>query len=253
MLSEERRRAILDLLDTKGTVSVAELGSRFDVSEMTVRRDLDDLDNRGLLQRVHGGAVSALGRSYEPAFLKRSSLFQSEKARIGKAAVELINNGDSIALDVGTTTLEIARQLGDKRDLTIITPSLRIANQLAETNGLRLILSGGIIRPGELSMVGEVAEEAFQRFYVDKLFMGVGGIDIEAGLTEYNLEDAAVKKAMLRAAKEIIVVADASKFSRVSFAVIAPINVASRIITDDSVDEAILTELDARGIEITIV
>jgi DeoR/GlpR family transcriptional regulator of sugar metabolism len=253
MLSEERRRAILDLLDTKGTVSVTELRSRFDVSEMTIRRDLDDLDNRGLLQRVHGGAVSALGRSYEPAFLKRSSLFQAEKARIGKAAVELINNGDSIALDVGTTTLEIARQLGDKRDLTIITPSLRIGNQLAETNGVRLILAGGIIRPGELSMVGEMAEEAFQRFYVDKLFIGVGGIDIEAGLTEYNLEDASVKKAMLRAAKETVVVADASKFSRVSFAVIAPINVASRIITDDSVDAAILKELDARGIEITIV
>lgn len=253
MLSNDRRRVILDLLNTKGSVTVAELGSRFDVSEMTIRRDLDDLERRGLLQRVHGGAVSARGRSFEPAFLSRSGLQQEEKRRIAQAAANLVQNGDSIALDVGTTTLEVARHLEGKRDLTVITNSFRVAEELAETQGLRLILTGGILRPGELSLVGSLAGETFQQFYVDKLFLGIGGIDLVAGLTEYSLEDAEVKKAMLRAAKEIIVVADSTKFGRVTFAAVAPIDVASCIITDDKAESSIVEALRATSIEVVVV
>ena len=183
---------------------------------MTVRRDLDELARNGLLRRVHGGAVSARGRSYEPAFLSRSTQNQEEKQRIAAAAVELIRNGDSVALDVGTTALEVARQLEGKRDLTVITPSLRVASLLSESQGLRLMLTGGILRPGELSLVGNMAEAAFQQFYVDKLLLGIGGIDLNAGFTEFSLEDALVKKAMLRAAKEIVVIADSSKFGRIT-------------------------------------
>ncbi len=165
----------------------------------------------------------------------------------------MIQNGDSIALDVGTTTLEIARQLRGKRDLSIITPSLRIANQLAEMQDLRLILPGGLLRPSELSLVGTLAEETFRQFFVDKLFMGIGGIDLDAGLTEFNLEDALVKKAMLRAAKEIIVVADASKFGVVAFAVVAPLQVVSRVITDDAVSSVFVDRLRERNIEVIVV
>jgi len=253
VLSEERRQAILQLLDTRGNVTVAELGAQFEVSEMTIRRDLDDLECKGLLRRVHGGAVRGRGRSYEPAFLVRSGLHQAEKERIAAAAVDLVQNGDSIALDVGTTTLEIAKRLKGKRDLTVITPSLRIANQLSEMQDLRLVLPGGLLRPGELSLVGSLAEETFRQFFVDKMFMGIGGIDLDAGLTEFNLEDALVKKAMLRAAKEIIIVADASKFGVVAFSVVAPLEVVSRIVTDNAISPLMVDTLRERNIEVIVV
>jgi len=249
MISEERHQIILGLLDSHGSVTVADLVARFNVSEMTVRRDLDALERKGLLRRVHGGAVSTRGRNYEPPFLSRSAKHRAEKERIGQVAASLVNNGDSIILDVGTTTLEVARHLADRRNLTIITPSFHIASPLAEQPGIRLILTGGILRPGELSLVGNLAERAFQDFFVDKLFLGIGGIDFGAGLTEFNLEDALVKKAMLRSAKEIIVVADASKFGQVAFAAVAPLNVVSRIVTDASLDPVTRTRLQAENIE----
>jgi len=220
---------------------------------MTVRRDLDELERQGLLRRVHGGAVSARGRSYEPAFLIRSSIHQSEKERIAIAALSLIKNGDSIALDVGTTTLEIARRLGDRHDLTVVTSSLRVAHELSEVAGIRLILTGGILRPGELSLVGRIAEETVQQFFVDKPFLGVAGIDLEAGMTEYSLEDALVKRAMLRSAKQTIVVADASKFGQVAFAAVAPVRAANYIITDASIQQDTLDALRSLAIEVIVV
>ena len=253
MLAEERRQHILMLLDQKGAITVAELCERFGVSEMTVRRDLAALERRGLLRRVHGGAVSARGRSYEPPFLVRSGQRVAEKQRIAEAAVRLIHDGDSIALDVGTTTLEIAKRLEGVRNLTIVTPSLHIANVLANVPQNRLILTGGILRPGELSLVGHLAERVFQDLYVDKLFLGIGGLDLEAGLTEYNLEDAQVKRAMLRSAKECIVVTDSSKLGRVAFAAVAPIAAMDTLITDTEADPALVARLEEMGVRVIVV
>ncbi len=252
MLSQERHQVILQLLDSKNSVSVAELVERFGVSEMTVRRDLDALERQGLLQRVHGGAILARGRGYEPPFLNRRLVRIAEKQRIAEKAVAYVQEGDSLALDVGTTTLEVARQLKDRRNLTIITPSFRIAGLLAELPHNRVILTGGILRPGELSLIGRLAEDAFRNFFVDKLFLGVGGIDLDAGLTEYNIEDAQVKQAMIRSAKEVIVVADASKFGRVAFAAVAPLEKITRIITDSSIDPDIVAALQARDVEVIV-
>lgn len=252
MLAEERHRHILTLLDEKGTVTVAELCERFGVSEMTVRRDLAALERKGLLRRVHGGAVSARGRSYEPPFLVRSSRHAEEKRRIAETALSLIHDGDSIALDVGTTTLEIAKRLGNIHNLTIVTPSLHIANVLADTPHNRIILTGGILRPGELSLVGTFAERIFGELYVDKLFLGIGGLDLEAGLTEYNLEDAQVKRAMLRSAKECIVVTDSSKLGQVAFAFVAPVSAMDTLITDKNADPAIVDRLREKGINVLL-
>ncbi|MCS7286865.1 MAG: DeoR/GlpR family DNA-binding transcription regulator [Anaerolineae bacterium] len=252
MLPEERHQLILQLIESKGSVSVSELCKHLAVSSMTIRRDLAELERSGLIRRVYGGAVSARGRSYEPPFLIRSRERRAEKERIGQVAASLIRNGESIALDVGTTTLEIARHLENKRDLTIITPSLHIANVLANKPGIRLILTGGILRSGELSLVGFLAERAFAEFYVDKLFLGIGGIDFEAGLTEFNLEDAQVKKAMLASAKERIVVADSSKFGNIAFASVAPLSAIHKIVTDSSVDPAIVRRLKEMNIEVIL-
>jgi DeoR/GlpR family transcriptional regulator of sugar metabolism len=249
MLQTERRQSILDLIDREGAIQVNDLFKRFPVSEMTLRRDLAALERQGLLRRVHGGAVSDRGRSYEPPFLARRSDHQEEKQRIGRAAAALIKNGDSITLDVGTTTLEVARNLGEKQDLTVLTPSFQVAALLSGQPGIRLILAGGILRPGELSLVGHVAERTFQDFYVDKLFLGAAGIDLKAGLTEYNLEDTLVKQAMLRSAKHVILVADASKFNRVAFAAIAPLRAIHTIITDSALDSTIVAQMKKNNIE----
>ncbi len=252
MLAEERHQHILLLLNEKGAVTVSELCEQFGVSEMTVRRDLAALERKGLLRRVHGGAVSARGRSYEPPFLMRSSQHAQEKQRIAEAALSLIHDGDSIALDVGTTTLEIAKRLSDVRNLTIVTPSLHIANVLADNPHNRIILTGGILRPGELSLVGPFAERIFAELFVDKLFLGIGGLHLEAGLTEYNLEDAQVKRAMLRSAKECIVVTDSSKLGRIAFAAVGPISVMHTLITDNKADPAIVSRLEEMGVRVIV-
>ncbi len=254
MNAHERHQAILYLLEQGGRVTVAELAERFAVSEMTVRRDLDALERQGLLRRVRGGAVSARGRSYEPPFLTRSTVHQVEKERIGQVAAQLVEDGDSIALDVGTTTLEVARCLrqSGRRNLTVVTSSFRAAGLLAEQPDIRIVLTGGILRPGELSLVGQMAEQAFERFYVDKLFLGIGGVDLQAGLTEYNLEDAQVKQAMIRSAKEVILVTDSSKFDQVAFAAVAPLEAVDRIVTDTGIPPPYRDALSTRDIQLLL-
>jgi DeoR/GlpR family transcriptional regulator of sugar metabolism len=252
MLLEERHQSILHLLDTQGTVSVVELVARFDVSEMTIRRDLDLLERRGYLRRVHGGAITDRGRSFEPSFLARSTVNQDLKERIGKAAAGLVNPGDSLILDVGTTTLEIARHLVNKNELTIITPCFQIANVLAGNSNIRLILAGGILRPKELSMYGPLAERAFNDYFVDKLFLGASGVDFTAGLTEFNLEDTLVKHAMLRSAKHVILTVDSSKFNRVAFTSIAPLSIVHTIVTDTNLEPEVAVQLKKENIKVIL-
>lgn len=159
----ERHNKIVEIVLEKGRITIPDICEMFDVSEMTARRDLNELDRRGLLRRIHGGAIANLGRSYEPPFQIRATKNQEAKSAIGRKAAELIYDGDSIALDVGTTTLEIIHGLEGKRNLTIITNCLQIANLIVRTLSLetdaRLILTGGIVRPRELSMIGALPEE----------------------------------------------------------------------------------------------
>jgi len=253
MIPVERQQSILDMLDKNHSIQVTDLVDLFDVSEMTIRRDLDMLERRGLLRRVHGGAVSNRGRSYEPPFMLRSSQYIEAKEGIGRAAAELVQNGDSIMLDVGTTTLEVARNLKDRQNLTVITPCFQIAALLVDHPDIRLILTGGILRRGELSLVGHLAERAIQDFYVDKFFMGVGGVDLKAGFSEFNLEDTLVKQAMLRQAKDITVVADSSKFGHVAFTAIAPLEAVNRIITDSGITPEIAVGIEELGIDLIVV
>ncbi len=231
-VQEARRATILKEIEDRGSTSVSDLAERLGVSEMTIRRDLSELEREGVIRRVHGGAVSARGRSYEPPMLLRAVENQEAKRRIGQTAAELVADGDSLALDVGTTTLEIARHLLGRRNLTVVTSSLHIANLLFGQPQIRLILSGGIIRAGEASLVGDLAHHTYQNLFVDRLFLGVGGVDLQAGLTEYNWDDALVKQAMIRSAKEVILVADHSKFNQVAFAAVGPLSVVHQVVTD---------------------
>ena len=256
LIPSERRRKIVEIVQQSGSKTVADLCKLFNVSEMTIRRDLRDMDREGVLRRVHGGTVANLGRSYEPPYTIRATRNAERKAAIGRRAAELILDGDSIAFDVGTTTLEIAKGLSGKHNLTIITASLPIANEiianLSLTTDVRLILTGGIVRPGELSMIGHIAAQTYTEFHVDKAFIGVGGISLADGLTEYSLEDAIVKKPLIQNAHQRIVVADSSKIGRATFTSVAHLAVVDTLITDAGISEEYSQSLEELGIEVLI-
>ena len=253
MLSEERHQKIIEILDQQAVVTVADLVQLLDVSEMTIRRDFDALESRGLLKRVHGGAVSNRGRSYEPPFMLRSTINIEEKKRIAEAAAALVKNGDSVTLDVGTTTLEIAKNLKTKQDLTVIIRSLHIASEMVDHQGIRVIVTGGFLRQSELSLTGYLAERVFSDFYVDKLFLGAGGVDFKAGVTEYHFEEMLVKRAMVRNAKEIILVVDSTKFGNIALAPIIPLKEVHTIVTDKKIKKEIRRELEELGINVIVV
>lgn len=252
MGSENRRAQILKEIEDRGSVSVVDLATRLDVSEMTIRRDLTDLEKEGVIRRVHGGAVSARGRSYEPPLMLRSAENLDAKQKIGKIAASLVADGDSVALDVGTTTYELARHIVGRRNLTVLTSSLHIANLLFGEPQIRLILSGGIVRKGEGSLIGDLAQHAFHHLHVDRLFLGVGGIHPRAGLTEYSWDDALVKQAMIRSAKEVILVADCSKFNQVVFAGVAPLSVVHQVVTDQPLPPDLAAEFIRLGVVVHI-
>lgn len=256
MSSQQRQSQIVEILQEKGRISIPEICEMFRISDMTARRDLNEMDRLGLLRRIHGGAVANLGRSYEPPYQMRSMKNQSAKACIGAKAAELIYDGDSLALDVGTTTLEIVKGLRGKRNLTIVTSSLQIANMIVDNLSLevnaRLLLTGGVVRPQELSMIGNVSERVYQEFHVDKAFIGIAGISLADGLTEYNMEDARIKRILFSSAREKIVVADGSKFGVTTFASVAPLKSVDRIVTDPSVPLEILEKIRNLGIEVIV-
>jgi DeoR family transcriptional regulator of aga operon len=247
-----RRSLILELLEERGEVSVADLSERSGVSEMTVRRDLEALESRGLLKRIHGGAIGVVSRSYEPPFAVRAERATEAKARIGRAAASLVADGETLILDVGTTTLEVANALRERRSLTLVTPSLRVASVLADRAAIRLVVTGGVVRQGELSLVGDLAERAFDSLLFDTYVMGVAGLDPAVGCTEFNLDDARVKRAALASARRCIVVADGSKLGRVAFARICPLERLDVLVTDAGAPPEAVASIRAADVEVVI-
>lgn len=248
-----RQKIILEQIEQHGLVNVLDLAKTLNVSEMTIRRDLNELENIGLVRRTHGGAINAWGRSYEPPLLSRSDKNKEIKNMLGRYASEMVADGDSILLDVGSTIFEVAANLKEKQNITIITPSIPIASLFFDRSDVRLILPGGIVRPGERSMIGDFARKNLELMFVDRLFLGVGAIDSQAELTEYNLDDAAVKQVMIKNAKEIILVADSSKFEQIAFSFVAPLKVIRHLVTNEKPPEPLLNALKACNVNIHVV
>jgi len=250
--NSRRQTQVLQLLETEERVFVADLARQFGVSDMTVRRDLEALEKSGAINRVHGGAVRAQSRSYEPPFSARIAHRQDAKRRIAAAAVSLLSKGETVVLDGGTTTLEIARALRGHHEVRVLAMSLQVANLLVDQPQITLMMCGGVVRLGELSLAGALAERAFLDFSFDTFFLSAGGIDFDMGVTEYNPEDAAVKRAAFASARRRIAVADGTKIGTTAFARVCAIESLDMIITDDSASEGKLQEFRQAGIEVVV-
>lgn len=252
MLNEERRAIILELLQEQGRVEVRDLSRRFSTTEATVRSDLKALQALGLVKRAHGGAIRLDAVAVDPSLREKAKLHAEEKRRIGIAAAALVEDGDTIILDSGTTTRQIATNIKNRRGLTVITNGINIASELIGAPGIQLILLGGTVRASSNSVVGQFAVGMLRQLSADRLFLGADACDLGFGLTTPNLEEAAVNQAMIQIAREKIVVADASKFGRRSLARIVSLFEMDAIITDASLPAPVQDELTARGVRVVI-
>jgi len=242
----------MQLLQQNNSVKVSELKELFGVSEMTIRRDLERLEQHGLLVRTHGGASLNPKNSVDVAFHNRNQKFVEEKEAIARTAAELVHNGDSIVLDAGTTTTAMTKYLRDKKDLIVLTNSLTVVNDLTNVPGITLIITGGNVRDITLSLVGSLAKDNLLRFNVDKAFIGTSGLCPVQGLTNQNMYESEVKKAMIDIAREAIVLADHSKFHRVSFSCFSPLNAVRKIITDSKAPTDTVQKIRDMGIDVLI-
>ena len=253
MLSEERQRAIREILSRDGRVVVADLAKHFHTSLVTIRKDLEILHIKGQIHRTHGGALSVHeGALEDPTLGEKEKLHRKEKLQIAAAAVRMVAEGQVVILDSGTTTTAIARALRDFQNLTIITNAVNIAAELSRSS-LEVILTGGNLRKNSFSLVGPIAEETLHRLNADILFLGVDGFDVQYGLSTPNLLEAKVNRAMMDISRVAVAVCDSSKFGKRSLSLIASPSSLQNVITDRGIPKADLNALRTSGVEVTIV
>ena len=249
----ERQKQILSLLMRQGRLSVAEIVAQFSISEATVRRDLESLASRGKVQRVHGGVISIEQAPPELPILDREDEQSDEKIRIGRAAAELIADKETVFLGSGTTVLEVARNLRERKNLTVITNSLPVLNMLAGIKEITVISLGGILRDSELSFIGHITEQALAELRADKVIIGARAVSLEHGLTNDYLPETQTDRAILKVGREVILVADHSKINRVSMTFLAPLTHVHKLVTDKQTPRMFISALKAQGINSIVV
>lgn len=253
MLSEERRQHILKMVQQDGRALVSELSDSLGISRITIRKDLDYLESRGLIQRTHGGALMPQKSSLiDPSLKEKETHQHKEKLRIAEAAAAMVKEGQCVLLDSGSTTTEIARALRRFSQLTIITNAVNIAAELADTD-FEVILTGGTLRKNSFSLVGPLADENLREMHADIFFLGVDGFDSKAGVTTPNVLESRVNRSMVKAAKRVVAVCDSTKFARRSMALIVPPRDLHVVITDKLIDEQDLANLQEVGVEVLTV
>jgi DeoR family transcriptional regulator of aga operon len=241
------------MISDSGQVLVEHLSKEFSVSEVTIRNDLDQLEKKNQLIRARGGAIRLeSGVGLDQRLADKHKINYPEKARIGKLAAQLVNEADTIIIDSGSTTAEMVKNLPDLQDLTVITNALNIANQLMMKPNINMIIPGGYLRKNMLSLVGPQAEKSLRNFNVDKAFLGVDGLDTRQGIFTPNVEEARLNEIMIEVSKEVILLADSSKFKKRSFAFICNINEIDKIITDNKIPEDDKKRLLDAGVEVII-
>jgi len=249
----ERQKQILTLLTRQGRLSVTEIVGQFSISEATARRDLESLASQGKVQRVHGGVIAIEQAPPELPILERENEQPDEKIRIGRAVASLITDKETVFLGSGTTVLEVARNLRDRRDLTVITNSLPVLNMLAGIKDITVIALGGMLRDSELSFIGHITEQALSEVRADKVIIGIRAISLEQGLTNDYLQETLTDRAILKTGREVIIAADHTKCGVVSTAFVAPLTSMQKLVTDDKTSRKFASALKARGIDVIVV
>jgi len=248
----ERQKQILFLLSKQGRLSVAEIVEQFSVSEATARRDLESLSSEGKVQRVHGGAIAVEQAPPELPILERENEQTNEKVCVGRVAAELIADNESVFLGSGTTVLEVAKNLRDRKNLTVITNSLPVLNALAGLKEITVISLGGQLRDSELSFIGHITEQALAEIRVDKVVMGTRGISLEHGLTNDYLQETLTDRAILKIGREVIIVADHTKVKRVSTVLLAPLDTVHVFVTNEQADSKFIQSLKKQHIKVVL-
>jgi DeoR/GlpR family transcriptional regulator of sugar metabolism len=232
-----------------GEVSVVDLSQHFGVSEMTIRRDLDWLAEKSMVTRVYGGAVMHQADLDEKAYFDRLGDYGLQKVAIGRAAQYLIQDNESIILDAGTTTHEIARNLASKQNLVVITNNLpAVVEELVTLTHVNTIVLGGMIKGQEVCTVGVIAKQILSTLTADKLFLSASGFSLQQGITDSDFREVEIKQAMIQAAKQVILVVDSSKYNVTKLIKVAPLSSVQTILTDDALPAHIIAELEATGI-----
>lgn len=267
MLAEERRAKIQELLTQKPTVVISELAELFGTSEMTIRRDLDELEARGICQRIHGGAMSLRVLEYQnlyPPFPTREQFQIREKSAIGRAAAAMVQPGEMVAIDSGTTAAHLAYALRSRAPVTVLTNSLRVMEQLYDVLNITVITPGGTLSTegvapgmsaggGDLAFVGPITISTLQSFRPRRAFISTSGFTISDGISNASLPQAEVKRKLIEIADEVILIADHTKFGRLSNFIFASIEAVHKVITDIAAPQEDVEKLRALGIEVILV
>jgi DeoR/GlpR family transcriptional regulator of sugar metabolism len=253
LLTVERRERISALVQQRGVVRVSELSDLFDVSGVTIRSDLDAMASEGRLQRNRGGAVAVSSPSLTVAFEQRAGVNLEAKRRIGRAAADLVRPHDRIILDSGTTVMEMAKCLYNHGPITVVTNALNVATQVGVGLDVDVVVAGGSLHRGNICTLGPQAERALADVVVNKAFLGTYALDLDVGLTDLSIELASVKQAMTRAARQVILLADSSKWGTVGFAKVLPLSGVHICVSDTNLPLPARAAMERLGIEVLLV
>lgn len=251
MFPLERREKIVEYINKKNKASVKELSEYLNVSDVTIRRDLDELTKKGLAVKTHGGALSVYNKlSYEIPYEEKFSANADKKRKIGKAASKIVEDNDVIILDSGSTTFEIVRHL-NRNNITVITNDIKIAMEVARKQGISLIVAGGILERPVYTLIGPTTEDFFSKVHVNKTFLGADAISLDFGLSNRTMQEVPIKRSMIEAAEEVILVADHTKLNKKVFAFLCAMDKIDKIIIDKISDE-MKKDLIEKGIDVII-
>ena len=252
MIAAERQDLILKKIRANRIVSVQELAKEFATTEITIRRDLDFLENQGWLTRSYGGATLNEKVAIESDFAIKKSEHAEVKEIIARTAAGLVTPGDCIGIDVGTTAFELAKYVRDIPDLKVITASIPVVAELSTAPNIKVICTGGELQRKDMSLIGHNAVRTLNEYILDKAFMGVAGISFRHGYTLFNEQDALVKRVLIDRAREVIIVSDSSKIGIEKHAYMAEIEVAQKLITDSGISDSDRKRIESLGVEVLI-
>jgi len=249
----ERRMEIVNVVNRDGKARVEDLAAQFDVSSVTIRSDLSFLEKNGYVVRSHGAAIPNTGVIAELTVHEKRRQNAGIKSLIGQAAAKLIESGDTVILDSGTTTREIATSLKSLEDVVVMTNGLDVAMELASAPGIEVLMSGGVLRKNALSFSGSQAEHSLKNYRFDKVFLGVDGFDLRAGITTHNEQEASLNRLMCEISEQIIAVADSSKFGKRSCHMIREFGNIDILVTDSDIPEDYVQGLREMKVDVIIV